>query len=135
MDKVTEDLKKKVRQSAKEAAKFAYAPYSNFQVGAAVLFKNGTIESGCNVENASFGLTICAERNAIAKGISKGAKEIALIVVYTPTPKPTSPCGACRQVINEFGAGCDIESICDGGDTIAMSSNKLLPQAFGPQNL
>ena len=85
--------------------KRAYAPYSNFQVGAAILLKDGRIFSGCNVENASYGLTICAERNAIFAAVAASSKkpEIVTVVVVNRRGAPCSPCGACRQVIAEFG--------------------------------
>jgi cytidine deaminase len=88
--------------AARDAAANAYAPYSKFPVGAAVLDADGSIHRGCNVENASSGLTICAERNAVAAAIAAGAKKIAAIAIFTPTETFTTPCGACRQVLAEF---------------------------------
>ena len=91
--------------AARKAAEFAYAPYSNFRVGAALLAKDGTIITGCNVENRSFGLTICAERNAVFQGIAKGHKTFTAIAISTPdSENPVGPCGACRQVLSEFMA-------------------------------
>ena len=81
----------------------AYAPYSNFQVGAALLAKDGRIFTGCNVENLSYGLTICAERNAIFAAVAAGVREFAAIAMVADTREPVSPCGACRQVMAEFG--------------------------------
>ena len=119
-----------LRALAKAASAKAYAPYSNFKVGAALLTKSGNVYSGCNVENASYGLTICAERNAIANAVaSEGTIEIEMIVVYTPTEKPTPPCGACRQVIHEFG-NPSIKSFCDSDESNLHSSEELLPYAF-----
>ncbi|WP_420318878.1 cytidine deaminase [Ekhidna sp.] len=119
---------------AKEAASRAYAPYSNFRVGCALITTSGNIYTGCNVENASYGLTICAERNAIANAINEeGIIEIAKLVVYTPTPNPTPPCGACRQVIHEFGDP-EIMSYCDGSQSKKHSSSELLPHAFKLKN-
>lgn len=121
-----QELKKK----AEEAATKAYAPYSNFKVGCALLTDSGNVYTGCNVENASYGLTTCAERNAIANAIiSEGTIEIVKLVVYTPTEKPTPPCGACRQVINEFGDP-EISSFCEGDSSNLYTSSKLLPYAF-----
>src|SRR5437764_12760377 len=98
----------KMREAAQVAARAAYCPYSNFPVGAAVLSSEGEIFAGCNVENASFGLTICAERNAIFQAISKGRRRIRAVVIVTPIGGLTPPCGACRQVINEFGPEADV---------------------------
>ena len=81
----------------------AYAPYSNFQVGAALLAKDGRIFTGCNVENLSYGLTICAERNALFAAVAAGVREFDAIAIVADTREPVSPCGACRQVMAEFG--------------------------------
>jgi cytidine deaminase len=113
----------------------AYCPYSKFRVGAAVLTDSGAIVSGCNVENASYGLTICAERNAVFQAIARGASAIRAVVIYTPTDTPTAPCGACRQVLNEFGPDCEVLCVCDGSETIQARLDSLLPSAFGPKNL
>jgi cytidine deaminase len=134
---ITPELKEKLIAAARDAAARAYCPYSRFRVGAAVLTDSGAIHAGCNVENASYGLTICAERNAIfgAVAASSGPLAIRMIVVYTPTPDPTAPCGACRQVANEFGPNADVLCVCDGRATIAQRLSDLLPAAFGPGNL
>lgn len=87
---------------AKEASKNSYSPFSGFAVGAAVLTDDGEIYQGCNVENSSFGLTICAERCAIFKAISNGKKEIIAVAIYSPNTNSCYPCGACRQVMYEF---------------------------------
>ena len=88
---------------ARKAADFAYAPYSKFHVGAALLAADGTVFTGCNVENRSFGLTICAERSAIAKAVSAGHRSFKALAVSTPdSVTPVGPCGACRQVLSEF---------------------------------
>jgi cytidine deaminase len=123
--------------AAKQAATQAYCPYSGFPVGAAVLTAQGEIFAGCNVENASYGLTICAERNAIFQAVTRGKAPLAILalVVYTPTPEPTAPCGACRQVINEFGPDAEILAACDGPTVLSRLTVELLPQAFGPANL
>ena len=123
--------------SARSAAASAYCPYSRFRVGAAVLTGRGEIFAGCNVENASYGLTICAERNAVFQAVarSQDSLTISAIVIYTPTSEPTAPCGACRQVINEFGPDAVVISICDGTGTIETRLGGLLPRAFGPANL
>ena len=119
-----------LKEIAQKAADSAYAPYSNFKVGSALLTKSGNVYSGCNVENASYGLTICAERNAIAQAVAKEGKiEIETIVIYTPTSSPTPPCGACRQVIHEFGNPM-VYSFCDSSKSTSHSMNELLPSAF-----
>ncbi len=90
---------------------------------------------GCNVENASYGLTICAERNAIFHMAARSKRKIAALVIYTPTPKPSAPCGACRQVVNEFGPDALVLSVCDGPEVLKKHLSELLPDAFGPANL
>jgi cytidine deaminase len=123
--------------AARRAAARAYCPYSRFPVGAAVLTDRGAIVSGCNVENASYGLTICAERTAVFQAVLQAPDRLVLqaVLVYTPTAEPTAPCGACRQVINEFGPDAEIISICDGEGVIRTRLGSLLPNAFGPGNL
>jgi len=124
-----------MKQGAVEAARRAYAPYSRFAVGAAVLSGDGRIHTGANVENASFGLSICAERNAIFRAVADGARTIDAIVVYTPTADTTPPCGACRQVLAEFGADALIVCCSDNDADRRYRLAELLPQAFGPQHL
>jgi cytidine deaminase len=124
-----------LREAARAAAGRAYAPYSKFSVGAAVLARSGQIFAGCNVENASYGLTICAERNAIFQMVTAGQTAFDRVVVYTPTATPTAPCGACRQVLNEFNPAAEVLCVCDGPDVIRMRLSELLPAAFGPANL
>jgi cytidine deaminase len=126
-----------LQAAAREAASQAYCPYSRFRVGAAILSGAGEIVAGCNVENASYGLTICAERTAIFQAVARGGAPLIVraVQIYTPTPEPTAPCGACRQVINEFGPDAAIRCACDGPETIETSVRDLLPAAFGPGNL
>ncbi len=126
---------KKLRTVAKSAAAKAYAPYSKFRVGAAVITQAGKIFSGCNVENASYGLCNCAERTAIFSAVAAGERKFKCVVVYTPTKTATAPCGACRQVIYEFGRKIRVHSFCDGLDRIDGSIGSLLPAAFGPDDL
>lgn len=125
-----------LKRRARDAATRAYAPYSSFPVGAAVLAAGGAIHTGANVENASYGLSICAERAAIFEAVAHGARRIEAIVIYTATPAPTTPCGACRQVIHEFGP--DAVVVCCTDDeraerTYALA--ELLPGAFGLEQL
>ncbi|MDR2485190.1 MAG: cytidine deaminase [Treponema sp.] len=90
-------------EEAQKAASFAYAPYSRFRVGAALLGEDGTVYTGCNVENRSFGLTICAERSALVHGVGRGSRSFVALAVATPdSERPVGPCGACRQVLSEF---------------------------------
>ena len=124
-----------MKQGAVEAARRAYAPYSRFAVGAAVLSADGRIHTGANVENASFGLSMCAERNAIFRAVADGARTIDAVVVYTPTSDATPPCGACRQVLAEFGADALIVCCSDAAADRHYRLADLLPQAFGPQHL
>lgn len=132
---VSDDDLKRLAEAAKEASRKAYCPYSKFRVGAAVLTEGGDVFAGCNVENASYGLTICAERNAVFQAVARGQTALKAVAVYTPTVTPTAPCGACRQVINEFGPGAVLLSVCDGPEAIRTTLELLLPQAFGPKNL
>jgi len=126
---------RRLEKLARSAAKSSYSPYSQFTVGAAVLAGSGKTYAGTNVENASFGLCNCAERTAIFSAVAAGERKIKCIVVYTPTPTATPPCGACRQVINEFGPQARVVSICDSKDRLDLSLDTLLPGAFGPGNL
>jgi cytidine deaminase len=103
MDKQMDNIQKKLLAQAEKTAEMAYAPYSKFRVGAALLCEDGTIVTGCNVENRSFGLTICAERNAVFAAIAQGKYRFTAVAVSTPdSVEPVGPCGACRQVLSEF---------------------------------
>ena len=124
-----------LREQATAAAGRAYAPYSQFRVGAALQTASGAVFAGCNVENASCGLTICAERNAVFQMVAAGETAVNRIVIYTPTATPTAPCGACRQVLNEFNPDAEVVSLCDGPDVVRSTVRELLPGAFGPSNL
>jgi cytidine deaminase len=134
---IDEPARAELIAAARQAAGQAYCPYSRFRVGAAVLTDRGEIFSGCNVENASYGLTICAERNAIFQAVARSQAPVVIraVVVFTPTDLPTAPCGACRQVINEFGPEAHVLSVCDGEAVIENLLSELLPGAFGPANL
>lgn len=129
-----EEYKKLVKE-AEKARKKAYTPYSKFKVGAAVLSVDGKIFSGCNIENASFGLAVCAERVAIFKAISEGSTKFKAIAVIGNTDKPCSPCGACRQVISEFGEDIPLIMANLKGDVKIKKIKELLPEAFGKNDL
>lgn len=119
---------------AAEARNSAYAPYSKFQVGAALLAENGAVFTGCNVENASYGLTNCAERTAVFNAISEGVKDFTAIAISVPGGG--SPCGACRQVLNEFNPQLKIYLGDENGRLVSETTlDVLLPDAFGPENL
>lgn len=128
-------MKDKLIQEALQARKQAYAPYSHFQVGAAVLV-DGVIYQGCNVENASYGLTNCAERTAVFKAVSEGKRKIDAVAVVADTIGPVSPCGSCRQVLAEF---CDHDTQIYltnlSGYTEAWSISHLLPGAFSAADM
>ena len=118
---------------AKEASKNAYCPYSKFSVGACVLCENGNTYSGCNVENASYGLSLCAERNAMSSMIAAGeTSKILKVAIYSPNETKCFPCGACRQWMKEFEHGQKIKVILEDENhsTISYSLNKLLPYSF-----
>ena len=112
----------------------AYAPYSNFRVGAALESSDGTVFLGCNVENASYGLTICAERSAVFAAVSAGATRFRRAVVVSDVDPPAAPCGACRQVLAEFGLDLPIDGVGSKG-TVRWRLSDLLPVAFGPEQL
>ena len=112
----------------------AYAPYSGFPVGAAIESVDGRLFAGANVENASYGLTLCAERVALAAAVSAGARRFARIVVATGGSPPAAPCGACRQALAEFGSSIRVEAV--GPDaTRSWLLSELLPDEFGPADL
>ena len=122
-------------EAARAAASRAYAPYSNFHVGAAILTKGGNMHPGSNVENASYGLSICAERTAATAMASADPedREIELVAVYSPNASPCFPCGACRQVLREFG--CKEVVVHDGQALRRYPFDQILPNSFGPEDL
>ncbi|HNW91551.1 MAG TPA: cytidine deaminase [bacterium] len=126
---------KKLIAAAAKARKNAYAPYSKFKVGAAVLSKKGKVFGGCNVENASYGLTCCAERTAIFKAVSEGHNQLTAIAIVFDDKALGSPCGACRQVIREFGIGMQVVLANLKGGYKIMTIDELLPLSFGPESL
>ncbi|MBQ3641859.1 cytidine deaminase [bacterium] len=119
-------------QKAKEASKHAYAPYSKFAVGACVLTSTGKIYTGCNFENSSFGMTICAERNAIGSAITDGERKIKAVAIYSPNMKNCTPCGACRQVMSEFISDDGLDIVVEAENGIKIYKlDQLLPEIFG----
>ena len=134
-DLLPRDERDALLASARDASTRAYAPYSRFHVGAAVLTDDGRIFSAANVENASYGLSSCAERNAVFAAVFAGARRILAVAIHTPTAAPTAPCGACRQVLFEFGPDARVLSCCTGEAIDETSIGALLPGAFGPRDL
>ncbi len=120
---------KRLLEMARKARENAYAPYSDFKVGAALLTESGEIFTGCNVENSSYGLSVCAERVALFKAVSEGYRKFKALAVVADTERPVPPCGACRQVLWEFG---DIDIIMSNlkGDVKVMKLSELLPEGF-----
>ncbi|XP_011355815.1 cytidine deaminase [Pteropus vampyrus] len=122
--------------SSQEAKKFAYCPYSHFPVGAAVLTRSGRIFSGCNIENACYPLGICAERTAIQKAVSEGHKDFSAIAIASDLQDDfISPCGACRQVMREFGTNFAVYMTKLDGTYVVKTVQELLPASFGPEAL
>lgn len=122
-------------EAARKAANAAYAPYSGFRVGAAVLADDDRVFTGCNIENASYGLTNCAERTAVFKAVSDGARRLRAIAVAGGTDEPATPCGACRQVLAEFcDAGMPVRCVTlDGSSVRDFTLGELLPATFSMQ--
>jgi len=113
---------------ARKAHEFAYAPYSHFKVGAALVGSTGTVALGCNVENISFGLTMCAERVAIGTALAQGIRNFRLLALISDSEEPVVPCGACRQVLAEFNPALRVISSTLGGRTAEFSLEVLLPK-------
>lgn len=122
--------------AAREAARTAYAPYSDFLVGAAILTEGGAVHAGCNVENASYGLSICAERNAATSMVfaDPDDRRVRSVAVFSPNASPCFPCGACRQFLREFG--CEEVVVEDAsGHLRRYPFEEILPNSFGPEDL
>lgn len=119
---------------AREAMDRAYAPYSGFHVGAAIV-AGGRIFTGQNIENASYPMSMCAERNAVAAMVSEGVRQIRCVAVVTAAARPTPPCGGCRQVLWEFGNEALVVSETTAGERAMWALEDLLPHAFGPSDL
>jgi cytidine deaminase len=129
MSGLPDSLAERLVTAAEAAREHAHAPYSNFAVGAAVIGGSGAVFAGCNVENASYGLSVCAERNAVAAAVAAGEKTLKAMAVVTGTSPPTTPCGACRQVLAEFGDFAILLANPEGERRITSVSG-LLPEAF-----
>jgi cytidine deaminase len=131
----TPDTWSRLRQRAASAMERAYAPYSQFRVGAALLTSDGSVVEGCNVENASFPAGTCAERVAVGAAIARGLREFVALAVVTESTEPTPPCGVCRQVLMEFAPELPVLSATLGGAEARWSVSELLPHAFTPTSL
>lgn len=122
---------KQLLQLASEASKLAYAPYSNFYVGACLLFNDGSVVKGCNVENSSYGLSLCAERNALSTAVANGKKDgLIAVAIHSPNRKLCAPCGACRQWIVEFSRDTDVILEGTEGEPVIYKITDLLPLTF-----
>lgn len=128
-------LDARLRDEATAAMEQAYAPYSRFRVGAALLGADGTIHRGCNVENAASPSGLCAERAAVASAVSRGVREFDAIVIVTEAERPTPPCGMCRQVLMEFAPRLVVYSRTRGGASARWTMSELLPEAFTPTSM
>jgi cytidine deaminase len=131
---LTQEARQQLIESASRARKFAYVPYSKYPVGAALITQSGKVYTGCNIENAAFPVTNCAERTAVFKAVSEGERKFQALALVTENGG--SPCGACRQVLAEFGLDTVIY-ICNGKGEILqeLTVAELLPQAFTPEHL
>lgn len=125
---------KELMKIARKARQNAYAPYSHFAVGAALLAESGRVYTGCNIENASYGLTCCAERNAIFAAVGAGERRFKMLAVAADSPEPVAPCGACRQVIAEFGIPLVVMGNLKEA-TKTMTAEELLPYGFGQDSM
>jgi cytidine deaminase len=135
MQPLDDALVKRLHDAALAAREKAYAPYSGFKVGAAVLTARGSVFTGQNVENASYGLGVCAERSAIFAMVGAGERSVVAVAIATDAPKPTAPCGACRQVIREFGPDALVLLVTKKGEKATHRLRDLLPFDFGPEDL
>ncbi len=137
MTDITIEQKRTLLDTARDFATRAYVPYSQFPVGAAILVEDGSVIGGVNIENASYPLTICGERSAVVTAASRGHRTILAVAVSAPKAPATTPCGACRQVLNEFKpTDAEMLVLLDEGDTWQETTlSALLPAAFGPRDL
>ena len=124
-----------LRERAAGAMEQAYAPYSKFRVGAAILAADGSIAIGCNVENAAYPVGTCAERIALGAGVAAGQRQFLALAIATEAETPTPPCGMCRQALVEFGPDLVVLSVTRGGQEARWPLSELLPHAFTPHSL
>jgi cytidine deaminase len=124
-----------LRERAFAAMERAYAPYSGFRVGAALLSSDGSVTEGCNVENAAYPAGICAERGAVASAVARGNRSFETVWIATEAEEPTPPCGMCRQVLTEFAPHLVVMSVTRNGRQARWTLDELLPKAFNPNSL
>lgn len=122
-------------EQALEMRRFSYAPYSHFRVGAALECEDGSVYTGCNVENAAYGSSLCAERTALVKAVSEGRRRFVRLAVAGDSADYCWPCGACRQMLREFGTDLEVLAANREGAYVAISLEELLPHSFGPETL
>ncbi len=122
-------------QKALDMLQMAYVPYSHFPVGAALECDDGTVFTGCNIENASYTPTVCAERTAVFKAVSEGHRKFVRIAIAANTDSFTAPCGVCRQVLREFAPNLEVILVNKHGDTKTLTLPDLFPYSFGPEDL
>lgn len=122
-------------ERALEMRRFSYAPYSHFRVGAALECEDGSVYTGCNVENAAYGSSLCAERTALVKAVSQGRRRFVRLAVAGDSADYCWPCGACRQMLREFGTDLEVLAANREGAYVAISLEELLPHSFGPETL
>ena len=127
--------KQELCQKAVDMLKMAYVPYSRFPVGAALECDDGTVYTGCNIENAAYTPTVCAERTAVFKAVSEGHRKFTRIAVAAATERFTAPCGVCRQVLQEFAPDLEVILVNRDGKTLDLTLKELLPYGFGPRDL
>ena len=132
---VSKDDEERICQAALAARENAYAPYSRFRVGAALLTTSGTVHAGCNVENASYGLCMCAERCAVGVAVAAGDRKFAAVAIATGSTPPSAPCGMCRQTLMEFDPDLPLLLINDKGDCERTVLRELFPSAFNSDQL